>query len=99
MSKALSIYDVIRYPVVTEKSTDLKDQQNKYVFKVDVHATKAEVKKSIEAIFKVTVTKVNTLNMSGKLKRFRGITARRVDYKKAVVSIAKDQKIDIDAGV
>jgi large subunit ribosomal protein L23 len=96
--KKASIYDIIRYPVVTEKST-LLAQQNKYIFKVSVDATKDQIKKSIENIFKVSVTKVNTINIRGKVKKFRGITAKRVDYKKAVVSLAENQTIDISIGV
>jgi len=93
-----SMYDVIRYPVVTEKSTNLA-QYNKYIFKVDVKSTKAQIKKAIESIFEVSVTKINTINIPGKVKRFRGIMGKRIDYKKAVVTLSEGQNIDISVGV
>jgi large subunit ribosomal protein L23 len=91
-------YDLIRSPVVTEKSTNLVSQ-NKYIFKVDVNATKAQVKKAIEEIFEVTVAKVNTINIMGKVKRFRGILGKRKSYKKAVVTLNDGQNIDVTVGV
>ncbi|KKB96419.1 50S ribosomal protein L23 [Candidatus Arcanobacter lacustris] len=91
-------YDLIRSPVVTEKSTNLVSQ-NKYIFKVDVNATKAQVKKAIEEIFEVTVAKVNTINIAGKVKRFRGILGKRKSYKKAVVTLNDGQNIDVTVGV
>ena len=98
MGKSLTIYDVVRYPVVTEKST-IMQSQNKYVFKVDMDATKAQIKNAIEKIFKVNVTKVNTITIHGKVKRFRGIIGKRNSYKKAVVSLVDGQAIDYSVGV
>jgi large subunit ribosomal protein L23 len=93
-----SIYDIIRYPVVTEKST-LAAESNKYIFKVKVCATKSSVKNAIEKIFNVKVLKVNSLNVIGKTKRFRGILGKRSDYKKVIVSVAEGQTIDASLGV
>ena len=92
------MYDVIRRPLVTEK-TSMLGEQNKYVFEVASYATKPMVKKVVEAIFKVAVTKVNMLNIPGKVKRFKGTIGRQSDVKKAVVTLAKDNMIDLTGGV
>jgi large subunit ribosomal protein L23 len=94
----LSHYDVIRAPVITEKSTVLSEQ-NKVVFKVAIDATKPEIKDAVEALFKVQVTAVNTLRVKGKTKRFKGVPGRRSDIKKAVVTVAEGQSIDISTGL
>jgi large subunit ribosomal protein L23 len=94
----LSHYDVIRAPVITEKST-LLSEQNKVVFKVAIDATKPEIKDAVEALFKVKVEAVNTLRVKGKTKRFRGIAGRRADMKKAVVTLAEGQAIDVTTGL
>ena len=91
-------YDVIVAPVITEKAT-LLSEQNKVVFQVAADATKDEIAAAVEALFKVNVTKVNTLNVKGKTKRFRGIQGRRSDVKKAVVTLAEGQSIDITTGL
>ncbi len=91
-------YDTILAPVITEKAT-LLSEQNKVVFRVAGDATKDEIAAAVEALFKVSVTKVNTLNVKGKTKRFRGITGRRSDVKKAVVTLAEGQSIDITTGL
>ena len=91
-------YDTILAPVITEKSTRLSEM-NKVVFKVAADATKDEIAAAVEALFKVNVTKVNTLNVKGKTKRFRGIKGRRSDVKKAVVTLAEGQSIDITTGL
>ena len=90
-------YDAIVAPVITEKAT-LLSEQNKVVFQVAADATKDEIAAAVEALFKVNVTKVNTLNLKGKTKRFRGIVGRRSDVKKAVVTLAEGQSIDITTG-
>lgn len=95
---ALNLYDVIRRPVVTEKSTAVAEH-NKVVFRVATCASKEEIRKAVETIFKVKVTKVNTLNVKGKTKAFRGRLGTRQDYKKAVVTLAEGQNIDLTAGV
>jgi large subunit ribosomal protein L23 len=91
-------YDTILSPVITEKAT-LLSEQNKVVFKVAMDSTKDEISAAIESLFKVNVTKVNTLNVKGKTKRFRGIKGRRADVKKAVVTLAEGQSIDITTGL
>ena len=91
-------YDVILSPVITEKAT-LLSEQNKVVFRVAQDSTKDEIAAAIEELFKVKVTKVNTLNVKGKTKRFRGRPGRRSDVKKAIVTLAEGQSIDITEGV
>ena len=91
-------YDVILSPVITEKAT-LLSEHNKVVFRVAADASKDEIAAAVEALFKVNVTKVNTLNTKGKTKRFRGIKGRRADVKKAIVTLAEGQSIDITTGL
>ena len=91
-------YDAILSPVITEKDT-LLSEQNKVVFRVAKDATKDEIAAAVEALFKVNVTKVNTLVVKGKTKRFRGRPGRRSDVKKAVVTLAEGQSIDITTGL
>ena len=91
-------YDTILAPVITEKAT-LLSEQNKVVFKVAKHATKDQIAEAVEELFKVNVTKVNTLIVKGKTKRFRGVEGRRSDFKKAVVTLAPGQSIDIATGL
>ena len=91
-------YDTILAPVITEKAT-LLSEQNKVVFQVATDASKDEIAAAVEALFKVNVTKVNTLNVKGKTKRFRGIVGRRSDVKKAIVTLADGQSIDITTGL
>jgi large subunit ribosomal protein L23 len=91
-------YDVIRSPIITEKATRLSEQ-NKVVFRVADDASKDEIAAAVEELFKVKVTKVNTLNVKGKTKRFRGVMGRRSDIKKAIVTLADGQSIDITTGL
>ena len=91
-------YDAILSPVITEKAT-LLSEQNKVVFRVANDATKDEIAAAVEALFKVNVTKVNTLVVKGKTKRFRGRPGRRSDVKKAVVTLAEGQSIDVTTGL
>lgn len=91
-------YDTILAPVITEKSTVLSEQ-NKVVFKVAQDATKTEIAAAVEELFKVSVVKVNTLNVKGKTKRFRGHMGRRSDIKKAIVTLQAGQSIDIATGL
>ena len=91
-------YDTILAPVITEKATVLSEQ-NKVVFKVAMDATKDEIADAVEALFKVLVTKVNTILVQGKVKRFRGILGKRNDMKKAIVTLAEGQSIDITTGL
>ena len=91
-------YDVIRSPIITEKATRLSEL-NKVVFRVADDASKDEIAAAVEELFKVKVTKVNTLNVKGKTKRFRGVAGRRSDIKKAIVTLAEGQTIDITTGL
>ncbi len=91
-------YDTIVSPVITEKATLLSDQ-NKVVFRVPLDSTKVEIAAAVEELFKVKVTKVNTLIQKGKTKVRRGIKTRRSDVKKAIVTLAEGQSIDITTGL
>ena len=91
-------YDTILSPVITEKATYLSDQ-NKVVFRVAKDATKAEIADAIQELFKVQVVKVNTLVVKGKTKRWRGRPGRRNDVKKAIVTLAEGQSIDVATGL
>lgn len=97
MSEA-RFYDTVRSPIITEKST-LLSEDNKVVFQVAIDATKPQIKEAVEALFKVKVEGVNTIKQKGKTKRFRGIPGRRNDVKKAVVTLAEGQHIDVATGV
>lgn len=91
-------YDTIIAPIITEKST-LLAEQSKVVFKVPLTASKDDVKAAVEALFKVSVVAVNTLRVKGKTKRFRGVPGRRSDVKKAIVTLAAGQSIDVTTGL
>ena len=91
-------YDIILEPVVTEKSTNLSSL-NKVIFKVAPFATKANIKKSVEKLFKVNVIKVNTINLHPRFKMVRGKVAKSSGYKKAIVTLKKGQSIDITTGI
>jgi len=91
-------YDVIKNPVVTEKSTFLSEN-NVVTFNVPMTATKPEIKAAVEALFGVKVEKVNTLRQNGKTKRFKGVMGRRSDKKKAMVKLAEGHSIDVTTGV
>ena len=91
-------YDVIVSPAITEKST-MASEQNQVVFNVAKKASKPEIKAAIEALFGVKVTAVNTLVRKGKIKRFRGTIGRQGDVKKAVVTLADGQSIDVATGL
>ncbi|MEM1131353.1 50S ribosomal protein L23 [Alterisphingorhabdus coralli] len=91
-------YDVIVAPHITEKST-LLSENNAVVFKVANSATKPEIKAAVEALFDVKVTGVNTIVQKGKSKRWRGRPYRRSDIKKAIVTLAEGQSIDVTTGV
>jgi len=97
MSK-YSNYDIIRNPVVTEKSTNASEH-SQVVFDVAIDATKPEIKAAVEALFSVKVKAVNTLVRKGKIKRFAGRLGTRNDVKKAVVTLVDGQSIDISSGI
>lgn len=94
----LKHYDVIVRPVISEKAT-IQAEQSKVVFQVANTATKPEIKAAVEALFGVTVTKVSTLVRKGKVKRFRGQLGQQSDVKRAIVTLAEGQSIDITTGL
>ena len=96
--KQTNLLDLIISPNVTEKATSLSEF-NKIVFKVRKSANKKLIKKSIEKIFKVKVTKINTINLRRKNKLVKGKKSYRPGYKKAVVTLKKGQSIDLSTGI
>ena len=91
-------YDIVLAPHITEKSTMLSET-NSVVFKVAPRATKPEIKAAVEALWSVKVTNVNTIVSKGKTKRWKGAPYKRSDSKKAIVTLAEGQSIDITEGV
>lgn len=89
-----NVYSVIKKPCLTEKGMTLQEIGNQVTFKVDPQANKHEIKDAVESLFNVQVTKVRTLNMTGKKKRMGKHAGRRADWKKAVVSLAEGHAID-----
>ena len=96
--KKINSIDSIRQPIITEKATILSEQ-NKTVFKVHEKANKKTIKKNIEKLFKVTVTKVNIINTKTKLKIKQGKISTKSGYKKAIVTLKKGQSIDLTTGI
>lgn len=92
------MYEIIRAPHITEKAT-LGSQYSQVTFRVSNEATKPQIKKAVEVLFGVKVRAVNTLVQKGKNKRFRGLTGRRSDFKKAVVTLEEGQTIDTGTGI
>ena len=91
-------YDIVLAPHITEKTTMLSEN-NAVVFKVASGASKPEIKAAVEALFGVTVTGVNTIVTKGKSKRWKGQPYRRSDMKKAIVTLAEGQAIDVTSGI
>ena len=91
-------YDIVLAPHITEKSTMLSEN-NSVVFKVAGTASKPEIKAAVEALFNVKVTGVNTIVQKGKSKRWKGAPYKRSDVKKAIVTLAEGQSIDITSGI
>lgn len=91
-------YDILRRPIVTEKTT-LASEHNAVVFEVAIDANKPQIKEAVEALFKVEVAKVNTLVTKGKKKLFRGRPGRRSDVKKAIVTLREGHAIDVTTGL
>ncbi|MBD1141326.1 50S ribosomal protein L23 [Pelagibacterales bacterium SAG-MED39] len=94
----LHLYDKILSPFLTEKSTNLSEQ-NKVVFKVPSSANKNNLKKNIEKIFKVNVTKINIINKQNRKKLTRGRKVKVSGYKKAIITLKKGQSIDLTSGI
>ena len=92
------MYQIVVAPVITEKAT-LLNETGQVTFKVTLDATKPEIKAAVEGLFGVNVTAVNTVVVKGKSKRFRGRPGQRSDWKKAIVSLAEGQSIDLTTGL
>jgi large subunit ribosomal protein L23 len=93
-----ALFDVILAPHITEKAT-MGSAHNQVTFKVALGATKPQIKAAVEALFKVTVDGVNTTRVKGKIKRFKGRLGQRSDFKKAVITLAAGQTIDMATGI
>lgn len=91
-------FDLILAPVITEKSTQ-GSEHNQVTFRVPMTATKPEIRVAVEKLFNVKVLAVNTLRQSGKIKRFRGQLGKRIDTKKAIVTLAEGDSIDVTSGL
>ncbi|NBU79433.1 MAG: 50S ribosomal protein L23 [Sphingomonadaceae bacterium] len=91
-------YDVVLAPHITEKAT-MASEQNAVVFRVAGDATKPQIKAAVEALFDVKVTGVNTIVQKGKTKKWKGEAYRRSDFKKAIVTLAEGQSIDVTTGI
>ncbi len=91
----MELHSIIKRPLVTEKSTHSRDEGNKYVFEVDKRANKIEIGNAVEKIFKVKVVNVRTMNMSGKKKRMGRIVGQKSDWKKAIVTLAEGNTIEM----
>ena len=92
---AVNMYEVIRAPRVSEKTARLQEVSNQYVFEVAKTATKADIKVAVEKIFDVQVKAVNVVNVKGKTKTFKFRQGRRGDWRKAYVTLAEGQSIDV----
>lgn len=95
----MHLYQVLRRPLATEKSNQLKDDQRKYVFQVDTRANKLQIKEAVETAFKVDVTAVNVMRMSRKRRHYGRHVSYKPLWKKAIVTIRPDQRIELFEGV
>lgn len=98
MSAKPEHYDLVRRPIITEKST-LASESNAVVFEVAIDSTKPQIKEAVEALFSVKVKSVNTVVANGKAKRFRGEGGRRKDVKKAYVRLEEGYSLDVTTGL
>ena len=94
-----SPYDILIKPLLTEKMTALKESENRVSFVVDKRANKIEVKKAIEEAFKVKVAAVNVMNLLGKKKRLGKFAGKRPDWKKAIITLKKGEKLELFEGM
>jgi large subunit ribosomal protein L23 len=97
-----SIYDILRKPIITEKSSFQSSELNQYVFEVHRKATKAQIKEAVETLFDVTVLRVNVINVPAKRSRrarSRRVLVRRPGFKKAIITLASGDSIDVFEGV
>lgn len=91
----MELHSIIKRPLITEKSTFSRDEGNKYIFEVDRRANKIEIGNAVEKIFKVKVIDVRTMNMAGKKKRMGRIVGQKSDWKKAIVTLAEGNTIEM----
>ena len=94
-ASSVNVFDVIRAPRVSEKTARLQEMSNQYVFEVATDATKADVKAAVEQLFDVKVEAVNVVNVKGKNKSFKFRQGRRGNWRKAYVTLAEGQSIDV----
>ncbi len=97
-----SVYDILRKPLITEKSSYQSSKLNQYAFEVNSAATKAQIKEAVELLYEVTVRRVNVLNIPARRTRrakSRRVLVRRTQVKKAIVTLARGQTIDVFEGV
>ena len=92
-------YSLIRYPVLSEKGTHLKEKDNKILLRVDIRANKNQIKKAVEKTLNVKVVTVRTMRMKGKKKRVGRYEGKRSDWKKAIVTLAPGEKVDFFEGL
>lgn len=95
----LEEYAIIRRPIITEKGSSLKDDNNQLVFEVHADSNKSEIKKAVEKLFKVTVLSVRTQNRIGKKKRLGRMVGRRKSWKKAIVTLKEGDRVEFFEGV
>ncbi len=98
MPKQLQAYGIIRRPLITEKA-QIMAQRSKYAFEVDIRANKMQIKEAVEVAFSVRVEAVNTMTMKGKMKRYGRRETKMPDWKKAMVTLAPGEKIELFEGV
>ncbi|MGI6566698.1 MAG: 50S ribosomal protein L23 [Firmicutes bacterium] len=89
---------IIRRPVISERTMDLM-QENKYTFEVDIKATKPQIREAVEQVFNVDVVKVNTMRVTGKVRRMGRSEGKRPDWKKAIVTVKEGQRIELFEGL
>lgn len=94
-----NLYDVIKRPLITEKGSKIKEEQNKIILLVDLEANKMEIKQAVESVFKVKVENVATMVYMGKKKRMGARVGQRSDWKKAVVTLKEGEKVEYLGGV
>lgn len=95
----MTLHEILKRPLITEKSTIQKETKNQLTFEVNRKANKVEIRRAIEKIFNVRVVGVRTIQMKGKAKRFGRIIGKRQDWKKAVVTLAPDEHVEFFEGV
>jgi large subunit ribosomal protein L23 len=94
-----SVYNVLKRPLITERTNELRDAHNQYAFEVNIEANKVQIRHAIEDLFGVRVTAVRTVTIAGKVKRFRRGFGKRPNWKKAIVTLRDGDMIDIFEGV